>query len=75
MILQEEFDNGYTIYGNNQKVVISNQRVSKKVSFYHTDAYKNTISPTGRFEFYNLTDEDLLLLVDQVRALPPHIEE
>ena len=73
--LEDEYENGYTLYGNNDKVVISNQKVSKRVTLYHTEAYQKTIHPTGAFEFINCTDEELIELSNKVKNLPPHIEE
>lgn len=74
MNIAEEYENGYTLHGNNSKVVISNQKVGIQISFYHTEEYKTKISNKGIFEFKYLTDGEIVELSYKVQNLKPFIE-
>lgn len=74
MIIANEYENGYTLHGNNTKVVVSNQKVGIKMSFYHTNEYKTKISNKGVFEFRDLSDDEIIELSNKIQNLKEFIE-
>lgn len=73
-MIEKEFPNGYTVYFENGRLFISNQRTSRKVPYYKNAQYLAQVSETGQFEFHGLTLEEAQVIADKVEALDVHDE-